>query len=207
VTLSDSADDRSKEARICFESEAAASTAVLLNNALVDGRNIVVELVAATATGSGNAEGFGTGVYGGSQMSFDSASGARSSPSSTRASAVMNDIFSEAKSMASNVSAATRDLNAKYDVTGKLKSAYTSAATTTTATFKALDQQYDLKGQTSKAVDATKAGLTSVYKRMSGLWQQQEGSGPSAGSSSSLHRSTATQPSPSSNQGSSAGPQ
>lgn len=165
-----------------FESEAAASTAVLLNNALVDGRNIVVELVSGGGAGSVGGAWEGAGAAAGSQASVQTSS------------SVVTGLLSEAKVMAGQVSTATKDFNAKYDVTGKVKAAYTTAAASTSQTFKRLDEQYDLKGSTAKAVDATKAGLSSVYKKMSGLWQQPGGnasnsaslsSGPSPNSASS----------------------
>lgn len=65
LTHSLSDDGRTKEAEIVFESDAAASTAVLLNNALVDGRNIAVVLVggAAAAGGSETHEPAGGNAY------------------------------------------------------------------------------------------------------------------------------------------------
>ena len=82
----------------------------------------------------------------------------------------MSEITSQAKSVASKVSSATKELNSKYDISGKLKGAYDSAATTTTATFEKLDAQYDLKGKSAKAVDVTKKGISSMYRQISGLW-------------------------------------
>lgn len=83
---------------------------------------------------------------------------------------MLSDIVSEAKSVASQVTSATKDLNAKYDVTGKLKNAYSTAATTTASTFEKLDQQYNIRGNTSKAYEATKTGLSSMYRQVSGFW-------------------------------------
>jgi len=161
-----------------FESEAAASTAVLLNNALVDGRNIVVETV---------------GEGGGAEAAMHES---QSSLHTTTSKSVVGELLSEAKVIAGQVSTATKDFNSKYDVTGKMKAAYATAATTTTQTFKRLDEQYDIKGNTTKAVDATKAGLSNAYRRMSGLWQQ-----PSASSTTSLARNAGS-PSPNSGQSS-----
>lgn len=89
--------------------------------------------------------------------------------------------MSEAKSVASQVSTATRELNAKYDVTGKLKSAYSTAATTTATTFAHLDTQYHIRENTNKALEATKSGLSSMFKQVSGFWAKQTGAAAATG--------------------------
>lgn len=58
-----SEDARSKEAEIVFESESASSTAVLLNNALVDGRNIQVLLVQDESSAQNEQYSSGTNAY------------------------------------------------------------------------------------------------------------------------------------------------
>ncbi len=95
--------------------------------------------------------------------------------------------MSEAKSVASQVSSKTRDLNAKYDVTGKLKIAYTTAATTTATTFASLDSQYNIRENTNKALEATKSGISSMYRQVSGFWSKQAG-----GSSGNLNSANST---------------
>lgn len=186
-------DGRSKEAEIQFESAAAASTAVLLNNALVEGRNISVELIdtpAAMGSSSNNndapynSSANGTGVAG-STASLES-----------KGSAVLSEITSQAKSVASQVSSATKDLNSKYDITGKLKGAYDSAAVTTAATFEKLDAQYDLKGKSAKAVEATKNGISSMYRQISGFWAGTSTTGMSGSNGSTSPRNANNSPSP-----------
>ena len=182
-----SEDDRSKEAEIQFESAAAASTAVLLNNALVEGRNISVELL-----DDGSASSVKSG--GNNPTHSDNYNHNESSASvNSKGSQVLSELTSQAKSVASQVSSATKDLNAKYDITGKLKGAYTTAAVTTTATFEKLDAQYDLKGKSAAAVEATKSGISSMYRSISGLWA---GSSGTSGNTNSP-RNANNSPSPS----------
>jgi len=112
----------------------------------------------------------------------------------------LSEITSQAKSVASHVSSATKDLNSKYDITGKIKGAYESAAVTTTATFEKLDAQYDLKGKSNKAVDATKKGFSSMYRQISGLWSGASTSSiptDNDGNSSNSPRNANNSPSPS----------
>lgn len=106
----------------------------------------------------------------------------------------MSEITSQAKSVASQVSSATKDLNSKYDITGKIKGAYDSAAVTTAATFEKLDAQYDLKGKSAKAVDATKKGFSSMYRQISGLWS---GTSATSENGSNSPRNANNSPSPS----------
>ena len=183
-------DGRSKEAEIQFESPAAASTAVLLNNALVEGRNISVELddtlEATSATFSNQQDQTNEG--------FNNAFAESNSSINSKGSKVLSEITSQAKSVASQVSSSAKDLNSKYDITGKIKGAYDSAAVTTAATFEKLDAQYDLKGKSAKAVDATKKGISSMYRQISGLWSS--GATPS-NSESNSPRNANNSPSPS----------
>ena len=160
-------DGRSKEAEIKFESSSAASTAVLLNNALVEGRNISVELLHDTQNqpDEERTEDSSASAHNRNDPYVNGAAGSSASVNSK-----LSELASQAKSVASQVSTATKDLNAKYDITGKLKGAYDSAAVTTAATFEKLDAQYDLKGKSSKAVEATKSGISSMYRQISGLW-------------------------------------
>jgi hypothetical protein len=100
--------------------------------------------------------------------------------------------MSEAKSVASQVSSATRDLNAKYDVTGKLKNAYSTAATTTATTFAHLDTQYHIRENTGKALEATKTGISSMYRQVSGFWTKQTGGGSTASMNASTSANSAS---------------
>lgn len=166
LSFSLSDDGRSKEAEIQFESAAAASTAVLLNNALVEGRNISVELADTPEVTSATAPNFSPqnkNDFAGSSASINS-----------KGSKVLSEITSQAKSVASQVSSATKDLNNKYDISGKLKGAYDSVAMTTAATFEKLDAQYDLKGKSAKAVETTRKGISSMYRSISGFWTGSE---------------------------------
>lgn len=177
-----SEDGRSKEAEIKFESSAAASTAVLLNNALVEGRNISVELADAPEITDDNESQKYNDTFAGSNASINS-----------KGSNVLSEITSQAKSVASQVSSATKELNSKYDITGKLKGAYDTAATTTSATFVKLDTQYDLKGKSAKAVDVTKKGISSMYRQISGFWS----TGDNKSTSDDSPRNANNSPSPS----------
>lgn len=186
VTISSSEDGRSKEAEIQFESSAAASTAVLLNNALVEGRNISVALVDG---GVGEESTFSNESSNEFKGNNDSSTSVNS-----KGSGVLSEITSQAKTVASQVSSATKDLNNKYDITGKLKGAYDSAAMTTSATFEKLDAQYDLKGKTGKAVEATKTGISSMYRQISGLWSTSSGAEGGQTSASSTNTTTSSSP-------------
>lgn len=190
LTLSFRDDDRSKEAEIAFESGAAASTAVLLNNALVEGRNISVDLLDSEAQSQSSQ----------SQSQYPKAQDDNNNSSASvnsKGSQVLSELTSQAKSVASQVSSATIDLNNKYDITGKLKGAYVSAATTTTATFEKLDAQYDLKGKSNKAMEATKSGISSMYRQISGLWGTGTGTSANSSNSSNSPRNANNSPSPS----------
>lgn len=185
VTISSSEDGRSREAEIQFESSAAASTAVLLNNALVEGRNISVALV--------DNGGASESTFSSNETNDFKAKNDSSASVDSKGSNVLSEITSQAKTVASQVSSATKDLNNKYDITGKLKGAYDSAAMTTSATFEKLDAQYDLKGKTGKAVEATKTGISSMYRQISGFWSTSSAEGSTAKSPRNANNS----PSPS----------
>lgn len=184
-----SEDDLSREAEIVFESGAAASTAVLLNKALVEGRNISVDLLDTESQPQSQSP----------QSTYPQENNNSSASINSKGSQVLSELTSQAKSVASQVSSATKDLNNKYDITGKLKGAYVSAATTTSATFEKLDAQYDLKGKSNKAVEATKSGISSMYRQISGIWgTSNKNDGNNTGSNSSNSpRNANNSPSPS----------
>ena len=80
-----------------------------------------------------------------------------------KGSQVLSELTSHAKS---KVLLHKKDINTKYDSTGKMKGTYAASVTT----FEKFDAQLDLKGKSTKAVEATKSGISSMYRQISGLW-------------------------------------
>ena len=146
-----------QEAVILFESDAGASTAVLLDNAVVDGSRIRVELFPETPTNSPRS---GTGRR----------SPAPNTPKSTSDKAsskgMWSDIVSESQSMASETWRSAKGVDEKYQVSGKVKGAATTVVAATSSAAVAVDEKLHVRENAAAAWSATKSGVASLDAKL-----------------------------------------
>lgn len=138
-----------QEAAILFESEAGASTAILLDNAVVDGNRIRVEMFPQTS------------------QSPTGSTGRRSPAGSTSSKKSMwSDIVSESKSVASGISKSAKEADEKYEITGRVKEAASTVAAVTVSTAKTVDEKFNVSENAAAAWSATKDGVTSLDNKL-----------------------------------------
>ena len=142
-----------QEAVILFESDAGSSTAILLDNAVVDGNRIRVEMFPESPKTSATGE-----------------KGGRRSPAlsdtSRSSKGKFSDIMSEGKSMASETWRSAKEVDKKYEISDKVKGAATTVADATTSAAKTVDEKLHVRENASAAWSATKQGVSSLDNKL-----------------------------------------
>jgi RNA recognition motif-containing protein len=143
-----SSNPEEQEAVILFESDAGSSTAILLDNAVVDGNRIRVEIFPESPKASSNSE-----------------KGGRRSPAASETSrgskGMLSDMMSEGKSMASDTWRSAKEADKKYEISDKVKGAATTVAGVTVSAAKSVDEKLHVRENASAAWSATKQGVSS----------------------------------------------
>lgn len=132
-----------QEAVIKFASESAASTACLLNNALVDGSNIKVEAFPSEEDRA-------------SRQSPGRAAGSPAQPSNESFTSILSGIASSSKSMFSSVSAKVKAFDQQYGVSDTIVAGATTAWTESKRLAGDIDNKYQVSQKVSSAVQSTK---------------------------------------------------
>lgn len=128
-----------REAVILFETESGASTAVLLDNAVVDGGRIRVEPFPETPSGAASPTGSGKARQAGSPVN-----------------SVMDEVLTETMNIASNIGKTAKQLDQQYAISDKVNAA---AVTVTTAAI-SVDEKYHVS---ENAAYSTPLYIFSVY--------------------------------------------
>lgn len=148
-----SGNSEEQEAVILFESDAGSSTAILLDNAVVDGSRIRVEMFPESPKGSATGE-----------------KGGRRSPAASETSrgskGMWSDIMSEGKSMASDTWRSAKDADEKYGMSNKVKGAASTVAGATASAAKSVDEKLHVRENASAAWSATKQGVSSIDTKL-----------------------------------------
>jgi hypothetical protein len=142
-----------QEAVILFESEAGSSTAILLDNAVVDGNRIKVEMFPESPISGAAGEKGGKRSPTGSETSRTSKG-------------MMSDIMSEGKSMASDTWKSAKEVDKKYEISDKMKGAATTVAGATASAAKSVDEKLHVRENASAAWSATKQGVSSLDNKL-----------------------------------------
>lgn len=124
-----------QEAVIKFDGESSASTACLLNNALVDGSHITVKALIDDADKPA--------------PSTTPNPGASPKPGSP-ANSLLSSILTASKSMASSIAESAKQLDEKYQVSSTVSSAAQTAWTATRDTAISVDEKLKISETTSK---------------------------------------------------------
>lgn len=146
-----------QEAVILFESDAGASTAVLLDNAVVDGSRIRVELFPESPARSNSPRG---------------TSGRRSPAPGTpksqgsKSSGMWSDIVSESQSMASETWRSAKEVDQKYQVSEKVKGAASTVYATTATAALTVDEKLHVRENAAAAWSATKSGVVNIDSKL-----------------------------------------
>jgi hypothetical protein len=152
-----------QEAVIKFDGEASASTACLLNNALVDGNHITVKtLVDETSK----------------PATPDSSSSKGARPTSN-ASALFASFVESSKNFANTVVDTAKQLDEKYQVTSTVSTAANTAWTATKDTAQSVDEKLKISETTNKLYDDV-IGKVSPKPKASGSPAPSNGSAPAA---------------------------
>lgn len=144
-------DNGSKEAVIKFTTDSAASTACLLNNALVDGSNIRVEMFPLE----------------------EERSGMQGTPASQKsAAATTNDSFtsifsglaSSSRSFVSSVTSKVKELDQQYGVSETIVAGASTAWSESKKLASDIDTKYHVKDTVNSAVQSTKEKVLGIGK-------------------------------------------
>jgi hypothetical protein len=118
------------EAIILFETESGASTAVLLDNAVVDGARIRVEAFPETpGPGSPNSQG-------------------RLAAASIPSASFMNDVIGESMNVANSIGKSAKHLDQQYEISNKLN----TAASSIVSSAYAVDEKYHVSENASHSI-------------------------------------------------------
>lgn len=153
-----------KEAVIKFETESAASTACLLNNALIDGVNVSVELLpsqeekdAANTSGPSNS----------SRSSNSSFFSSAATKSNSSFSSLLSDIGSKTKSLASTVSSKVKNFDKTYGVSDTVVSGASTAWQSSKKMASGINEKYSVSEKVGSAMSSTKNKVSSMMSNSS----------------------------------------
>lgn len=137
-------DAGSKEAIIKFESDAAANTACLLNNALVDGSNIKVDLFSAVDS---------------PPLEPQSTSPPPTNDSFT---SILSGLAASGVAFAEAVATKVKDIDKEYAVSDTVIAGASTAWNESKKFVSELDEKYHIKDSMNSAVQKTKEGVTTA---------------------------------------------
>jgi len=152
-----------KEAIIKFESGGAATTACLLNNALIDGQNVSVELFSGSEGGSPK-PGFENPTAA-TQSASDLKGGAykRAGTGSTSSfSSILGNISTSSLALASSVVSSVKSVNERYKVTEKVSSGASTAWRKSKQVASDIDSRFKVSENVAAAVQKTKENVSSA---------------------------------------------
>ena len=152
--VGDGKDQAAKEAVIKFESGGAANTACLLNNALIDGRNVTVALFSLPEEQN-------------LPQRTGKTSSTRGTGSTSSFSSVLGNISATSLALASTVVSKVQSVNEKYKVSETVSTGASNAWRESKRVASDLDTRYKVKENVSSAVQATKKKVSSIASSLS----------------------------------------
>lgn len=144
-------DNGTKEAVIKFTTDSAASTACLLNNALVDGSNIRVEMFPSEEERPGRE---------GTPASQKSAAGATNDSFTS----IFSGLASSSRSLVSSMAGKVKELDQQYGVSETIVAGASTAWSESKRLASDIDNKYHVKDTVSSAVQSTKEKVMGVGK-------------------------------------------
>lgn len=145
-------DNGTKEAVIKFTTDSAASTACLLNNALVDGSNIRVEMFPLEEEQQPG--------RGGTPASQKSAAGTTNDSFTS----VLSGLASSSRSLVSSVASRVKELDQQYGVSETIVAGASTAWSESKRLASDLDSKYHVKETVNSAVQTTKERVMGLGK-------------------------------------------
>ena len=157
-TASGSSPAGAKEAIVRFESEAAANTACLLNNAVIDGANVRVELFPMPDEAAPRSSASASG----SAASSSARSTARSGGSSSSLSSIWNNISTTSLALASTVATKVKQVDAQYGVSEKVTTGASAAWQHSKKVAADIDEKYKVQEKAAAAASKAKSAASSA---------------------------------------------
>ena len=145
-----SVDGGRQEAVVKFETESASSTACLLNNAVIDGNNVKVEMFPVPEESDANGSAY-----------------SNNNNSATNFSPTLSGVFSGLKSLTSSVVEKVKAVDQQYGVSTKVAAGAATAWDKSKTIASDINEKYRVQEHFNSAVESTRKNATSLAGKIS----------------------------------------